>query len=422
MTILSEQSLSSLDAVDFAIDFSADNAEIFRRVDIGHSSIVTRLDGQYLGEVIDERDDLRGLWDAERLRGAAVVFVEGDRLPESLRFVDLFAGCGGLSYGVQEAAKAVGLDSEAVLAVDNDTYALEIFRNNLKANRVEVLDLSENEASVGHDVDLLIGGPPCQGHSNLNNHTRRLDERDDLYLQMPKFAADHDIPLVAIENVPAIVSSYKSIVERAKSMFDENGYDVSELVMDASQLGVPQTRKRHFMFASRIATPEVSAIYHELMTSPRVLGWAIDDLREKTEAFVDRAAQLSAENQHRINEMFNNDWYELPNHLRPPSHQNGHSYGSVYGRMHWDKPASTLTTRFATPGCGRFIHPLERRTLTIHEGARIQGFPDDFQFVVAGQRPIRQRLTRAIGNAVPPAMGFVVGIWAISALVASGEM
>ena len=252
---------------------------------------------------------------------------------------------------------------------------LKFYRNNLRVDRCQVLDLSENWAHAEEGADLLIGGPPCQGHSNLNNHTRRLDDRDDLYLQMPRFAASHGIPLVVIENVPSIVSSYKAIIDRAKLIFSEHGYQVSEFSMDASRLGVAQTRKRHFMFASRIAMPDVEAIYEKLTTVPRTLRWAINDLRKTNNGFMDREPQLSATNRFRIGEMFKNDWHELPNHLRPPSHQNGHSYGSVYGRMHWDKPATTLTTRFVTPGCGRFIHPLEQRTLTLHEGARIQGFP-----------------------------------------------
>ena len=101
-------------------------AEIFRRVDLGISSVVTRLDRTNLKASNIQPEELRDEWDRARLRGASVSYVEGERLPESLRFVDLFAGCGGMSFGVREAATAAGLDSQAVLAVDNDGYALEI--------------------------------------------------------------------------------------------------------------------------------------------------------------------------------------------------------------------------------------------------------------------------------------------------------
>ena len=126
--------------------------------------------------------------------------------------------------------------------------------------------------------------------------------------------------------------------------------------MDASKLGVAQTRKRHFMFASRIELPDIRAIVAELATDPHPLEWAIGDLRETGTSFMDQGADLSETNRHRIREMFENDWYQMPDYLRPPSHRDGHSYSAVYGRMRWDKPASTITTRFVTPGCGRF-HP-----------------------------------------------------------------
>ena len=162
------------------MDFSADNAEVLFGESISGTHLsVTRLDGRYLGETINGRWMICGICGTESDYAARLWFSsKAIDLPESLRFVDLFAGSGGVSYGVQEAAKAVGLDSEAVLAVDNDAYALEIFRNNLKANRVDLLDLSENEASVGNDPlpDLLIGGPPCQGHVRTSIiDTRRLD-------------------------------------------------------------------------------------------------------------------------------------------------------------------------------------------------------------------------------------------------------
>ena len=422
MTSASAPLLAPLIGANFNLRFDVDAAGVLRQVGIGRTSVDSRLSWTSQNSTATDPSEFRNAWDQAFLRGATIDVIRNDRHRGVLKYADLFAGCGGLSYGVQDAAKATGLDAQSELAADIDPYALEIYRQNVTTKRCEVIDLTEDKVSVGAGVQLLIGGPPCQGHSNLNNHTRRLDERDELYLEMPRFAATHDIPLVAIENVPAIVSSHKYIIERARAIFDEHGYRVDEVVMDASKLGVSQTRKRHFMFASRIAMPDIKSILAELATRPRTLEWAISDLRRCGDSFMDRGAQLSETNQFRIREMFENDWYEMPNHLRPPSHQNGHSYSAVYGRMRWDKPASTITTRFVTPGCGRFIHPLEQRTLTLHEGARVQGFPDSFEFLVSGRQPVRQRLTKAIGNAVPPTMGFAVGLWAISALIDSGEI
>ena len=308
---------------EFTIDFQILDDRIFRHVGIGKLTTTSELLQPACDEVPGNYREPQALWDYAEMRGSHVRALGQKRRHFKLRYADLFAGCGGLSYGVQQAATAAGCDSRSELAVDMDPYALSIYRRNIDVNRCEVIDLSLESPSIENKIDLLIGGPPCQGHSNLNNHTRRLDDRDELYLEMPKFAATYNIPLVAIENVPAIVSSHKSIVERAQELFHEHKYQVDDFVMDASRLGVAQTRKRHFMFASRIGMPRVREIYEKLATTPRPLSWAIEDLRRTNKSFMDCAAQLSETNRHRIQAMFENGWFNLPNNLRPPSHRNG---------------------------------------------------------------------------------------------------
>ena len=418
MTLGSETPVGPEANAEFTIDFEVRDDRVFRHLAVGSAKTISEIQPLEHDVPPCQLPDPQALWDRAELCGTRAQVARRQNAIRKLRYVDLFAGCGGLSYGVQNAATAAGYVPLAELAVDSDGYALSIYEQNIVANQCMVGDLNAESVDLDADVDLLIGGPPCQGHSNLNNHTRRLDDRDELYLEMPRFAVEHDIPLVAIENVPSILSSHKSIVQRARELFDQFNYRVDEFVMDATRLGVAQTRKRHFMFASRIGMPDVRDIFSKLSTQPRPLSWAINDLRDADDSYLDKAAELSLTNRHRIRKMFENDWYNLPNELRPPSHRNGHSYSAVYGRLRWDRPASTMTTRFVTPGCGRFIHPLEQRTLTLHEGARIQGFPDGFEFLASGRNPGRQKLTKVIGNAVPPRMGFVVGIWAICALEA----
>jgi DNA (cytosine-5)-methyltransferase 1 len=114
---------------------------------------------------------------------------------------------------------------------------------------------------------------------------------------------------------------------------------------------------------------------------------------------------MSQENQERLNWLFNNDSFELPNHVRPICHQDGHTYPSVYGRMKPDQPAPTLTTGFMSPGRGRFIHPLERRMLTPREAARLQGFPNWFDFLDRDNTK-RSDLAKWIGDAVPSILGY----------------
>ena len=101
-----------------------------------------------------------------------------------------------------------------------------------------------------------------------------------------------------------------------------------------------------------------------------------------------------------------NDEYDLPNHLRPDCHKNGHTYPAVYGRMRWDQPSHTITAGFTSNGQGRFTHPdaFPGRTITPHEAARIQTFPDWFDFATSK----RGTLKKAIGNAVPPLLAMYV--------------
>ncbi|HET9149933.1 MAG TPA: DNA cytosine methyltransferase, partial [Alphaproteobacteria bacterium] len=150
------------------------------------------------------------------------------------------------------------------------------------------------------------------------------------------------------------------------------------------------------------------------------LSWAIEDLIDVgSDELWDAAPTLSAENQARINYLFENDLFDLPDKERPDCHKNGTSYTAVYGRLHWDKPAQTITTGFNTPGQGRYIHPRRRRVITPHEAARIQGFPDWFKF----EAPVavhRKNLAKWIGDAVPPVLGYSAALAAILAAVNAG--
>jgi DNA (cytosine-5)-methyltransferase 1 len=121
---------------------------------------------------------------------------------------------------------------------------------------------------------------------------------------------------------------------------------------------------------------------------------------------MDTVPALSEDNRTRIDWLFANDRHELPNEERPDCHKDGHTYPSVYGRMFWDKPSQTITTGFLSPGRGRYVHPTRPRVITPREAARIQAFPDSFRFVVDEQDPPRNALSKWIGDAVPPILGY----------------
>jgi DNA (cytosine-5)-methyltransferase 1 len=162
---------------------------------------------------------------------------------------------------------------------------------------------------------------------------------------------------------------------------------------------------------------DLGYVLHSLRRSTRSVEFAIDDLLGSVgNSEFDSPSKLSTDNQKRVNLLHENDWDDLPNEERPKCQQSEHTYQSVYGRMRKGEPSGTITTGFLTPGRGRFVHPTQKRGLTPHEGARIQGFPDSFRFEMAdGSMPSRKTLCKVIGDAVPPRLGEVVTLAALAA-------
>lgn len=340
-----------------------------------------------------------------------------------VRSVDLFAGCGGLSIGIAEACRALGMELWPVVANDIDAEILGIYSRNMPETDIvcaPVEDLLDGECGakttsterrfakrVG-EVDLLIGGPPCQGHSDFNNHTRNDDPKNELYLRMARFCEVVRPRHVIIENVPGIERDKGRVAQRTWDRLRDLGYSVDSGILDASRLGAAQRRKRSITIASLEIQPSVDAVVEGVEVKPRPLQWAIKDLVGVVgDRLIDQAPNPNALSLSRIDFLFDNDLYELPNEERPDCHRlKDHSYVSVYGRLHWDRPSPTITTGFGVMGRGRFVHPSERRTITPHEAARIQFFPDFFDF---GPGP-RTLIHKVIGNAVPSKMGYALGI------------
>lgn len=341
----------------------------------------------------------------------------------ALRLVDLFAGCGGLTLGVEQAAIAAGRHIDVALAVDFEQLAVDVYRQNFPdAKRVEaapVESLFDGElgspatmiehrtAQAAGAIDVVLGGPPCQGHSNLNNHTRRVDEKNALYLRMVRAAEILRPRVLLIENVPAVLNDRhdgEGVVIRAERHLAGLGYRVTTSVVNLATLGVAQSRRRHILLAVERSEGLDPA---ELFAVPatyqrRDLRWAIGDLVDiSSDDPMDRPPQAKGPNLERMQYLLDRGEYDLPNELRPTCHQGDHSYKSMYGRLKWDEPAQTITSGFGSIGQGRYMHPERARALTAHEAARIQGFPDYFDF---SSCPTRSALATMIGNAVPPAL------------------
>jgi len=266
-------------------------------------------------------------------------------------------------------------------------------------------------------LDLVLAGPPCQGHSNLNNKTRRSDPRNALYLTAPAFTVAVGARMCIIENVPSVVKDETRVVQTTIELFESEGYTVTSGSITASDLGWPQARTRHFLVARKDRPPvdlaEVSAL---LSDEPRPIWWAISDLEDALvgDDFMALQSELSKENRSRIDWLFDNDEYELALSERPDCHKHGTTYTSVYGRLRKHLPAPTITTGFLSPGRGRFTHPTRRRALTPREAARLQGFPDTYRFMTGlTAAPGRRQLSKWIGDAVPMPLGYAAGLAAL---------
>jgi DNA (cytosine-5)-methyltransferase 1 len=352
----------------------------------------------------------------------------------SLRVVDLFSGAGGMSLGAYLASRELGLRFEVALAIEKDAQIARIYEANFSAfgSRLrapimmaglgvdELFDgpFGTSRRSRGEQdtaertgpVDVLMGGPPCQGNSDLNNHTRRVDPRNDLYERMARAAEVLGPRTVLIENVPAVVHGRGRVVDRAEQALNDLGYTTGRAVLAFDRLGVPQRRRRHVLLGARGMDPaSMVGLVAELETaaSPnnRDVRWAIQDLEgvdsRPGRGGFDDPPEPSADNARRLEWFQKNEGaFELPDRHRPGCHRDkDHSYKSIYGRLRWDEPAQTVTTGFGSMGQGRYVHPEGLRTITPHEAARLQTFPDFFRFDVTSKRTV---WAKAIGNAVPP--------------------
>lgn len=338
-----------------------------------------------------------------------------------VRVVDIFSGCGGLSLGAMEACRALGKRFTSVLALDNDDRCIAVYKSNFHCdsaytnNITQILDgkvgsePTQNERQFlkrVRNITILLAGPPCQGNSDLNNRTRRNDPRNVLYERVARCVELVRPQHVLIENVPSVVHGREKAVQRSIAALRRLGYFVDSGIVDLAAIGVPQTRKRHVVVASmskKLSTTEVAN--QSRLAYAHSVRWAIGDLQhERPNGIFTCRTRHTTQNVGRMKLLHEKGLYDLPNRFRPGCHKNGgHSYKSMYGRLKLDEPAQTITSGFTSPGQGRFVHPTQTRTLTPHEAARLQLFPDYFDFSAVQSRT---SLASMIGNAVPMKLGY----------------
>jgi len=346
-------------------------------------------------------------------------------------YIDLFCGGGGLSLGVHDSLNFFGFNTKLAIASDLDNKALNLVKKQFKPLYSINDDVSKLvKYTIDHSgkikdfifqpdfddlriknlkgkVKLLVGGPPCQGHSKLNNKTKGFDNRNDLYYVMPAFAVGLNIPYVVIENVESIKDSNEDVAGISTEIFKTHGYFVYQRNLSSVDYGVAQTRGRHFLIASKKPLPNLDNFIENLKCEDYI---SFDDINRDIPPLsidnkeLESESEYSEENINRINYLHDNDLYNLPAKERPVCHQEGHSYSAVYGRIYPERPTSTITTGFFSPGRGRYIHPHERRAINAREAGRIQAFPDYYWRHAPEIGFLKAQYAKIIGDAVPSNM------------------
>ncbi|MDE0133311.1 MAG: DNA cytosine methyltransferase [Acidimicrobiaceae bacterium] len=322
---------------------------------------------------------------------------------------DFFSGCGGTARGFADAGV------RPVFATDWDEEAVQTFKLNfpdVKAVQRDIRELATEEVvSVMPPADeairLLAGCAPCQPFAGHRNAATGEDKRSDLVLELLRFVEALCPQLVFVENVPGMRRASRSagpfmeFVEVLKKT-----HRVAFDTISCADYGVPQTRRRLVLIASSLGEIDVPTPTHGQSTDqPHVtVRDAIHSLPHSVNApessaiSSHRAMRLTPLNRKRIKATpEGGDRRNWPKHLWPDCHRAGFGgHTDVYGRLSWDKPAPTLTTKCISYSNGRFGHPSEHRAITAREAARLQTFHDSFEFAGGLTSQARQ-----IGNAVP---------------------
>ena len=323
-----------------------------------------------------------------------------------LTLVDLFAGAGGFTQGFVQAGFV------PIYAVEIDKDAAATYEANFGAH---CFDGDINDVKIFPYADVIIGGPPCQGFSNLGAHIPN-DPRNQLWRHFVRAIKQVRPSAFVLENVPPMLNSAEGqqFIQDTRDL----GYKVEGRILNAANYGAPQTRKRSIILGtrgSRVVFPE------QTHTSPKnhnndnhiLCKWvtvrqSIGDLPLNPTGyslhFGRNPTQKSLE-RYKYIPPGGNRW-DLPSDLLPECWKRKTKGGTdLFGRLLWDQPSVTIRTEFFKPEKGRYLHPEANRPITHREAARIQGFPDEFEF-----KGSKIEIAKQIGNAVPVKLAFAIAI------------
>ena len=330
--------------------------------------------------------------------------------------IDLFCGIGGLTRGLMDS----GFNVIAGFDIDPTCQYTYEHNNNVPYHMQNIREIHAadlNELYTEDAIRILVGCAPCQPFSQMRFKLGEANEHDEKYnllLEYGRLIEELHPTIISMENVPQIKKT--EIYMQFIQMLQDNGYYFSEKVVYCPDYGIPQSRRRFVLIGSLLGPIELIApTHHREDVSVRNF---IDHLPHIEAGGVDpndalhRSASLSEINLRRIRASRpGGTWRDWPEELRSPCHRksSGKTYSSVYGRMSWDRIGPTITTQFYSFGTGRYGHPEQDRALSLREGAMLQTFPQDYDFIDPNREFVFRDIARHIGNAVPVRLGEVIG-------------
>ena len=326
--------------------------------------------------------------------------------------IDFFCGGGGMTCGLRQAGIHV------LAGVDFDHNCKNTYEiNNPDSKFIEAdikklpLEYFEKEFSVNkNDNDLiLIGCSPCQYYSIINTSREKSIKSKDLLVDFKRFVEYYNPGYVLVENVPGIMSNKQTVLYDFLSFLENKKYYVEYKIVNMSYYGVPQSRKRFSLIASRVdkninlpIPDEKQALLEDFIGvkngfQPIKAGHKDEtDFNHSVSGLNEICMRRLAKTPHNGGSRLS--WKSDKDLQLKCFEGNDNSFKDTFGRMRWEKPASTITTKFFNISNGRFAHPEEDRAISLREGATLQTFPKDYVFKTISIAST----AKLIGNAVPP--------------------
>lgn len=336
--------------------------------------------------------------------------------------LDLFCGAGGFSYGMEKNPRF-----KTLISLDNDEYAGNTFKLNMPWCDVHIGDITDDKVKNNiiqeareKGINMIIGGPPCQGFSNKGKKLGLEDPRNFLFREYLSFVKELQPEVFVIENVKALLSTSNGwFKKQILSAIEQLGYFVDYGVLNAEEYGVPQSRERAIFICckkQKITLPSptrdipvtVREAISDLAYHESGEGAPVELYREQPQSGYQRMMREGSESLH--NHVASKHKQVAIDKLKmippekgkeclPPELLGNQKFKTTWGRLKWDEPSPTIDTRFDAASNGTNNHPFLNRAITPREAARIQSFDDRFIFYGS-----KVRIRKQIGNAVPPLM------------------